>query len=71
MAGFVEGYAGEFKLDPALVMSVIYNESRFNPLAKSYVPAYGLMQIVPKSAGVDAIQFLEGKKTYTRAIVSI
>ncbi len=63
VAGFVEGgYAGEFKLDPALVMSVIYNESRFNPLAKSYVPAYGLMQIVPKSAGVDAIQFLEGKK---------
>jgi len=59
---FVENYAVEFKVDPALVMSVIYNESRFNPLAKSYVPAYGLMQIVPKSAGADAILFLEGKK---------
>ena len=59
---FVKSYSERFKLDPAVVMSVIYNESRFNPLAKSYVPAYGLMQIVPKSAGVDAIQFLEGKK---------
>lgn len=55
-------YSEKFRLDPSLVMSVIYNESRFNPLAKSYVPAYGLMQIVPKSAGIDAIQFLEGKK---------
>jgi len=60
--GTVVRYANEFKLDPALIMSVIYNESRFNPLAKSYVPAYGLMQIVPKSAGIDAINFLEGKK---------
>ncbi|MGE4265970.1 MAG: murein transglycosylase domain-containing protein [Deferribacterales bacterium] len=53
-------YAGQFNLDPALVMSVIYTESRFNPMAKSYVPAYGLMQIVPQSAGLDATEFLEG-----------
>ncbi|PLX70984.1 MAG: transglycosylase [Denitrovibrio sp.] len=59
---YVEKYAKEFNVNPALVMSVIYNESRFNPLAKSYVPAYGLMQIVPKSAGIDAIAFLEGEK---------
>jgi len=59
---YVETYSKKFDLDPSLIMSVIYNESRFNPQAKSYVPAYGLMQIVPKSAGVDAIQFLEGKK---------
>lgn len=59
---FAENYAKEFKLNPALVMSVMYNESRFNPLAKSHVPAYGLMQIVPQSAGVDVMQFLEGKK---------
>ncbi|MCD8554244.1 murein transglycosylase domain-containing protein [Seleniivibrio sp.] len=53
-------YAKQFNLDPALVMSVIYTESRFNPMAKSYVPAYGLMQIVPQSAGLDATEFLEG-----------
>lgn len=59
---YVSDFSGKFKVAPALVMSVIYNESRFNPLAKSYVPAYGLMQIVPTSAGVDAMQFLEGTK---------
>lgn len=59
----VEKYAVRFKMDQSLVLSVIYNESRFNPLAKSYVPAYGLMQIVPKSAGIDAMLFLEGKKS--------
>jgi membrane-bound lytic murein transglycosylase C len=30
-------------------------------MAKSYIPAYGLMQIVPKSAGMDATKFLYGK----------
>ena len=59
----VEKYAAKFKVAPSLVLSVIYNESRFNPMAKSYVPAYGLMQIVPKSAGLDAMMFLEGKRS--------
>jgi membrane-bound lytic murein transglycosylase C len=58
----VAKYAEKFRIDPALVMAVIYTESRFNPLAKSHVPAYGLMQIVPKSAGADVTQFLEGAK---------
>jgi len=55
-------YAKQFNLNPALVMAVIYTESRFNPMAKSYVPAYGLMQIVPQSAGIDATEFIEGTK---------
>lgn len=55
-------YSRQFNLNPALVMAVIYTESRFNPMAKSYVPAYGLMQIVPQSAGMDATEFIEGTK---------
>ncbi|MGE4317901.1 MAG: transglycosylase SLT domain-containing protein [Deferribacterales bacterium] len=58
----VQTYAKTFQLDPALVMAVIFTESRFNPMAKSYVPAYGLMQIVPKSAGLDATKYLEGSE---------
>ncbi|MBT7411100.1 MAG: DUF3393 domain-containing protein [Methylococcales bacterium] len=50
------------KVPPALVLAIIENESAFNPLARSYVPAYGLMQVVPRSAGKDASKYLYGKE---------
>lgn len=59
---FVLAYSQKYHLNPALVMAVIYTESRFNPMATSYVPAYGLMQIVPSSAGMDATAFIEGQQ---------
>ena len=31
-------------------------------MARSHIPAYGLMQIVPKTAGIDAYQYLYNKK---------
>ena len=49
------------KLPLTLVMAVMETESAFNPMAKSGVPAYGLMQIVPRSAGQDATAYLFGK----------
>ena len=39
---------------PSYVFSTIQTESYFNPLAISHIPAFGLMQIVPKTAGRDA-----------------
>ena len=36
----------------------MHTESSFNPKATSYVPAYGLMQIVPHTAGVDSYKYL-------------
>ena len=45
-----------------LVFAIIHSESSFNPMARSHIPAFGLMQIVPKSAGVDSYRYLYKKK---------
>ena len=47
----IEENAGEYGLDPYLVASVIWVESKFNPDAKSEKGALGLMQIMPDTGG--------------------
>lgn len=42
------------------VMAMIHTESAFNPLARSHVPAFGLMQVVPSTMGRDAAAALFG-----------
>lgn len=46
----------------SLIFAVIHSESSYNPRARSHVPAYGLMQIVPKTAGIDSYLFLYKEK---------
>ncbi len=41
-----------------LVLAIMQTESFFNPKARSHVPAFGLMQLVPKSGAKDALQYL-------------
>ena len=53
--------AKKFDVAPSHILGTIQAESYFNPLATSPVPAYGLMQIVPASAGKDAYFALNGK----------
>jgi len=43
----------ELNLPFALLMAVMQTESSFNPMAQSPIPAFGLMQIVPSTAGLD------------------
>ncbi len=54
--------AKRFDLPVALVFAIMHTESSFNPFAKSHIPAYGLMQIVPRSAGIDSYVFLHKKR---------
>ena len=60
----VEKYCRKYDVEPALAFAVMQTESSFNPKAKSHVPAYGLMQIVPSSAGADCAQSL--KKPFSK-----
>jgi membrane-bound lytic murein transglycosylase C len=57
----VLAHARRHALAPSLVLAVIQIESAFNPMAVSPAPAYGLMQLVPSSGGLDAYRFLHGQ----------
>lgn len=52
----------KYGIDSALILAIMKTESSFNPYATSHIPAYGLMQIVPATAGVDAYKKIYGKK---------
>lgn len=58
----IERYAREYQLEPALMLAIMHSESSFNPMARSHIPAFGLMQIVPQSAGRDVSQELYGQQ---------
>jgi membrane-bound lytic murein transglycosylase F len=53
----IKEYSEEIGWDWRLLASLMYQESRFNPQAKSWAGAYGLMQLMPTTGhrfGVDA-----------------
>jgi len=50
---YVKKYSNKYDISPPLILAIIKTESAFNPLAQSHIPAFGLMQIVPASAGKD------------------
>ena len=54
----VNQYSEKYDIEKALVFAVMEQESRFNPKATSHVPAYGLMQLVPKSGGLASYRFV-------------
>lgn len=55
----VKSQAERFGISSGLIYAIMETESSFNPYAVSPAPAFGLMQIVPTSAGRDAWRFLK------------
>ena len=47
---FIKKYSKDINWDWRLLASLIYQESRFKPNAKSWAGAYGLMQLMPTTA---------------------
>ena len=59
--GIVKDQAERRSLSPELVFAIIETESYFNPQARSPVPAFGLMQLVPVTGGQEAYRIVYGK----------
>ena len=54
-------HAERYNLDPALILAMIHTESSFNPHSRSKSSAYGLMQLVPHTAGKEAYSRIYGQ----------
>ncbi|MCK9240242.1 murein transglycosylase domain-containing protein [Desulfocurvus sp.] len=61
-AALVREQARRFAVSENLIYAIMKTESDFNPFAVSSAPAFGLMQIVPGTAGADVTRMLTGSK---------
>ncbi len=57
----VRAQAERFRISVPLAFAIIHTESYFNPKATSKAPAYGLMQLVPRSGGREAYRVVYSK----------
>ncbi|MEM6914036.1 MAG: transglycosylase SLT domain-containing protein, partial [Pseudomonadota bacterium] len=57
-APLVDTHTETFSVQTSVVWSVMETESAFRPRAKSHIPAFGLMQLVPWSGGRDAYRYV-------------
>jgi peptidoglycan lytic transglycosylase C len=55
-ASLVRKYSKKYNVTESLIYGIIKTESSFNPFAVSHAPAYGLMQVVPGTAGRDVFE---------------
>ncbi|MFA0439444.1 lytic murein transglycosylase [Vibrio sp. 10N.286.49.C2] len=60
-ADIVRRASRKYDIPEDLIYAIIKTESSFNPYAVSWANAYGLMQVVPKTAGRDVFNLVKNK----------
>ncbi|MDF4974723.1 membrane-bound lytic murein transglycosylase MltC [Vibrio parahaemolyticus] len=60
-ADIVRRASKKYDIPEDLIYAIIKTESSFNPYAVSWANAYGLMQVVPKTAGRDVFKLVKNK----------
>lgn len=60
-AGIVHRASQKYDIPEDLIYAIIKTESSFNPYAVSWANAYGLMQVVPKTAGRDVFSLVKNR----------
>ncbi|OED81802.1 membrane-bound lytic murein transglycosylase MltC [Vibrio crassostreae] len=60
-ADIVRRASQRYDIPEDLIYAIIKTESSFNPYAVSWANAYGLMQVVPKTAGRDVFEHVKKK----------
>lgn len=60
-ASIVRNASRRYGIKEDLIYAIIKTESSFNPYAVSRANAYGLMQVVPKTAGADVFKLVKNK----------
>ncbi len=63
----VKKYATKYDFDWRLIIAQMYQESRFNPQAKSWAGAQGLMQVMPRTAKEMGISNLKNPEAGIKA----
>ncbi|WP_028023028.1 membrane-bound lytic murein transglycosylase MltC [Enterovibrio calviensis] len=58
-ADLIRKSSRQYGISEELIYSIIKTESSFNPYAVSWANAYGLMQVVPKTAGRDVFKLVK------------
>lgn len=60
-ADLVRNASRRYGISEELIYSIIKTESSFNPYAVSWANAYGLMQVVPSTAGKDVFTLIKNR----------
>jgi membrane-bound lytic murein transglycosylase C len=63
----IKRISGDFGIEVSTMLAIMETESSFNPRATSPIPAFGLMQVVPSTAGIDAYRHVYGEKKVVSA----